>query len=136
MKTLNHIWYLVIALVLNFSCGDAQTEKKDVQLVTAAEMQAILELEDAQLIDVRTPQEHQEIRIANSQNIDFLSPTFNNDILKLDKTKPVIIYCRSGARSAACAKKLKAAGFEKIYDLEGGISKWKNSDELEVEVKS
>ena len=40
------------------------------------------------------------------------------------QSKPVIVYCRSGRRSAECAKQLKEKGFVKIYDLEGGIAKW------------
>ena len=77
-------------------------------------MQSILELEDVQLVDVRTPLEHDEIRIANSQNIDYMSPTFDEDINKLDKNKPVILYCKSGGRSAKCAKKLKDAGLKTL----------------------
>ena len=122
-------------MVFSTSCMDTKNNA-EVKLVTAEEMESILELEDVQLVDVRTPKEHNEIRIANSQNIDFQSPTFDEDITKLDKNKPVILYCRSGGRSAKCAKKLKDAGFEKIYDLEGGISKWKHSDKIKIEVKS
>ena len=99
-------------------------------------MQDILEQEDVQLVDVRTPEEYEAEHIVNSQNIDFRSPTFEEDVKQLDKTKPVILYCRSGRRSAECAKKLKEAGFEKVYDLEGGISKWKHSDEIEIKQKT
>jgi rhodanese-related sulfurtransferase len=132
MKLMMLSLLLVVAVV---SCKEKETVD-GIQLVTAEEMQTILELEDVQLIDVRTPQEYDEIRIANAQNIDFMSPTFDEDIAKLDKTKPVILYCKSGRRSAKCAEKMKKAGFEKIYDLEGGISKWKHSDKLDIEVKS
>lgn len=125
-----------MAVSFNTSCVDAKNDNGEIKLVTAEEMQSILELEDVQLIDVRTPQEFDEIRIANAQNIDFQSPTFDEDITKLDKDKPVILYCRSGGRSAKCAKKMKDAGFKKIYDLEGGISKWKHSDKIKIEVKS
>mgnify|MGYP001954917345 CR=1 FL=1 len=118
------------------SCLDKVLSNTEVQLVSADEMESILEQEDVQLIDVRTPKEYEEMHIANSQNIDFMSPTFDEDISKLDKSKPVILYCKSGGRSARCAKKLKDAGFEKIYDLEGGISKWKHSDKLNIKVKS
>lgn len=136
MKKLKFICCLLIALSLATSCSDTNTDGSDVKLVTAEEMLTILELEDAQLIDVRTAEEHEKLRIANSQNIDFQSPTFDEDIAKLDKEKPVILYCRTGARSAKCAQKLKDAGFKKIYDLEGGISKWKHSDKLDIEGKS
>ena len=43
---------------------------------------------------------------------------------KLDMSKPVYIYCRSGARSRKAAHKLADMGFKEIYDLQGGYSKW------------
>lgn len=113
---------LLVAFVFFNSC---KSEDEDgIIIVTPAEMQSLMDLEDVQLIDVRTPQERRDGFIKNSQNIDFNSPTFDADILNLDKSKPVILYCRSGRRSAACGKKMKAAGFEKIYDLEGGVTQW------------
>lgn len=118
------------------SCADKEVKEGEIKLVTAEEMQSILELEDVQLVDVRTPEEHETIHIVGSENIDFMSPTFVEDIEKLDKSKPVIIYCRSGNRSAKCAKQMKEAGFELIYDLEGGISKWEHSEKLEISTKS
>jgi rhodanese-related sulfurtransferase len=136
MKKLSLIFCFFLAMSLTTSCIETQTDREGIKLVTAEEMQSILELEDVQLVDVRTPKEHSEIRIANSQNIDFQSPTFDEDIEKLDKDKPVILYCKSGRRSAKCSRKMKDAGFTKVYDLEGGISKWKHSDKLKIEIKS
>ena len=124
---------LLCFALLVVSC--AEEKKGEVKIVSAEEMQTLIELEDVQLVDVRTPEEYQEGYIAQSQNIDFNSPTFEEDIKELDKTRPVVLYCRSGGRSAKCAKKLIDAGFVKIYDLEGGISKWKHKG-LEVKVKS
>ena len=124
---------LVCFALLLVNC--AEEKKGEVKIVSAEEMQTLIELEDVQLVDVRTPEEYQEGYIAQSQNIDFNSPTFEEDIKELDKTRPVVLYCRSGGRSAKCAKKLIDAGFVKIYDLEGGISKWKHKG-LEVKVKS
>jgi rhodanese-related sulfurtransferase len=136
MKKLQILCCLFVAMIVSTSCVDTKIEGVEVKLITAEEMQTILELEDVQLVDVRTPTEYEEIRIANSQNIDYMSPTFDDDVSKLDKNKPIIVYCKSGGRSAKCAKKLKEAGFKKIYDLEGGISKWKHSDKIKIEVKS
>ncbi|MFK7831739.1 MAG: rhodanese-like domain-containing protein [Winogradskyella sp.] len=135
MKNRFTICCLLLVLSIGTSCINSNSDS-EVKLVTAQEMQSILDLEDAQIIDVRTAKEHHEVRIANSQNIDFTSPTFEQDISKLDKKKPVIVYCKSGGRSAKCSKKMIDAGFEKVYDLEGGISKWKHSDKLEIEIKS
>lgn len=136
MKNIFSICCLFMAFSFYTSCIDKKLEDNEAKLVTAEEMQSILELEDVQLVDVRTPKEHEEIHIVGSQNIDFMSPTFDEDILSLDKEKPVMLYCKSGRRSAICSKKMKEAGFKKIYDLEGGISKWKHSDKLNIKVKS
>lgn len=122
-------------MVLSTGCGLDSKGDGDIKLVTPEEMQTLLELEDVQLIDVRTQEEHEEGYIPESQNIDFNSPTFEEDISKLDKSKPVILYCRTGKRSAECSQKLKEAGFVKIYDLEGGFSKWKH-DGLDIDSKS
>lgn len=127
---------LIFCLALSVSFTGCKEEVKgDIQLVTPQEMKSLLELDDVQLVDVRTPEEYAEGFIENSQNIDYNSPTFDQDITKLDKTKPVMLYCRSGGRSAKCAKKLKDAGFIKIYDLDGGISKWQHEG-FEIKVKS
>lgn len=126
----------MLTLMLTFtvtSCKD--DSQSDVKLVSPEEMQTLLELEDVQLIDVRTPEEFKEGNIPTAQNIDYNSPTFDEDITKLDKTKPVILYCKSGGRSAKCAKKMEEAGFVKVYDLDGGISKWQHEG-YEVEIKS
>lgn len=129
------VLFALCLVVLNCR-NEGDSSSSEVKLVTADEMRRILELEDVQLVDVRTPGEHQDEHIINSQNIDFRSPTFEADIKRLDKSKPVILYCKSGVRSAKCAEKLKDAGFEKVYDLDGGISKWKHTDKIKIQAKS
>lgn len=132
MKRFLLIFIVVFASFLTGCKDDADDQ---IILVTPEEMQSLMELEDVQLIDVRTAEERSiDGFIENSQNIDYNSPTFNEDIQKLDKSKPVILYCRSGRRSVKCAKKLKDAGFVKIYDLKGGITQWLFNDyEIEVD---
>ncbi|NRA94425.1 MAG: rhodanese-like domain-containing protein [Psychroserpens sp.] len=117
--------YLFTACSLLFLSSCASEPNNEIKIVSPEEMQALLEMDDVQLVDVRTPEEHKSGFIKNSQNIDFTSPTFEQDIAKLDKNKPVILYCKAGGRSAKCSKKLKEAGFVKIYDLDGGITQWK-----------
>jgi hypothetical protein len=81
----------------------------------------------AQIVDVRTSKEVAQGKIQGSVNIDYFSPTFVASALnKLDKTKPVLVYCAAGGRSASAAKDLKKAGFKKVYDLEGGYDSWKD----------
>jgi|SRR5690606_7296825 rhodanese-related sulfurtransferase len=108
-----------------------KSEEPKITVITPEEMQSFLDVENVQLIDVRSQEEFDKGHIKGAQNIDFFSPTFFEDISKLDKDKPVYLYCNSGKRSANCAEKMIEIGFVKIYDLEGGISKWKHEG-LEV----
>ena len=124
MKIKVLLCYLLL-MVAAFSCKKAA--QNEVIMISAEEMQVLLELEDIQLVDLRTPEEYKTGFIEQSQNIDYTSPTFEDDISKLDKSKPVIVYCKAGGRSSRCSKKLKEAGFEKVFDLEGGIAEWKFS---------
>lgn len=113
----------IALLVITTNCKD--DSKGEIKLVTPEEMQTLIDTKDVQLVDVRTPEEFKDGYIEHSQNIDFNSPTFDEDVSKLDKSKPVILYCRSGGRSSKCSEKLLQAGFVKIYELEGGITEWK-----------
>lgn len=82
---------------------------------------------DVQLVDVRRPNEFLEGHIEGALNIDFLEDGFAQKVEhKLDKDKPVMLYCRSGRRSAAAARELEALGFKEIYDLEGGFLQWQD----------
>ncbi|MBO9615313.1 MAG: thioredoxin fold domain-containing protein [Dyadobacter sp.] len=82
---------------------------------------------DAQLLDVRTPDEYGEGHLAKAANVDYKSPDFNTKIAKLDKNKPVYVYCLSGGRSAAAAAALHEHGFKEVYDMKGGYLKWNTS---------
>ncbi|MFH6604431.1 rhodanese-like domain-containing protein [Maribacter algicola] len=78
-----------------------------------------------QLVDVRTAIEYNSGHIKNAVNIDFFNAAnFQKSFEKLNKDKPVYVYCRSGARSFKAAKKLVDMGFAQIYDLQGGYMKW------------
>ena len=134
MKKVIHLFLVFLTMAVSTSC--LESKKSRVELITAEEMESILEQEDVQIIDVRTPEEYEQMHIVNAQNIDSESPTFDEDIVKLDRKKPVILYCKGGVRSAKCAKKMEDAGFEKIYDLEGGLSRWQHSEKLDFQVKS
>ena len=79
----------------------------------------------AVVVDVRRPDEYGEGHLANSLNINWNSDNFENEVSKLDKASPIFVYCLVGGRSASAAEKMRAIGFKQVYELEGGISKWK-----------
>ena len=79
----------------------------------------------AQLIDVRTSREFSAGTIDGAKNIDYNGETFEKQMKKLDKTKPVLVFCAAGGRSENAAELLKEWGFTEVYDLEGGYNGWK-----------
>ena len=80
---------------------------------------------EVQLVDVRTNREFRKGHLARALNIDFYKASkFRVEFEKLDKTKPVYIYCRSGHRSRKAGKRILDMGFGKVFDLEGGLNNW------------
>jgi len=79
---------------------------------------------NAQIIDVRTPDEYKKGHLPDAVNIDFRNEDFKNQIKMLDKNKPVFLYCLAGTRSKSASEILKKQGFKEIYDMEGGYAKW------------
>ncbi len=89
----------------------------------------ILESKDNQnfvILDVRTPEEFLGEYIENAVNLDYYSDTFKNDLDKLDKNKTYLIYCRSGRRSENALNIMKELDFREVYNMSGGIIKWKS----------
>jgi len=114
------------------SCGQKQNEKSAnqdsasaVSLISPEELHKANK--DIVLIDVRTPQEYASGHIENSINIDFRGSNFKNLIGELDKNQDVYVYCKVGGRSAGAARLMEDMGFNKIYDLKGGINKWEKN---------
>ena len=71
------------------------------------------------LVDVRTPEEYKAGHLKYSQNIDYKKEDFKAQIEKLDKKKPVYLYCRTGNRSGKSVDVLKGAGFTNVYNIGG-----------------
>ena len=81
------------------------------------------------LLDVRTLEENKASRIPKAKLIDIHKPSFLDQIDKLDRSKSYFIYCRAGRRSHSACKQMKSMGFEKVYNLKGGIISWRGKTE-------
>lgn len=114
---------ILLITFLMLSCN-GQTMKNVENVEAKSFSKKISETTNAQILDVRTPEEFASEHIDNAVNINWLADDFVVNTAKLDKSKPVFIYCKSGARSTKAAIKLEELGFKKIYQLEGGILKW------------
>lgn len=105
--------------------GSRDTASGAIKILDAKAYAEAIMAKKVQLVDVRTPSEYRSGHITNAINIDFFNgATFEKAFAKLDKDKPVYLYCRSGARSQKAARRLTQMGFTEIYDLRGGYMRW------------
>lgn len=105
-----------------FSCT-AQVKNN----VTADEFEKGIGNKDSvQILDVRTPVEYAGGHIEGALLADWNNEKeFERRVAFIDKQKPVYVYCLAGGRSALAAEKLRTAGYEKVFELDGGIKAWK-----------
>lgn len=87
----------------------------------------VAELHDQQhiqLIDVRQPHEYEAGRIAGSRLIALAElPGQANSV---DPARPVVFYCRSGARSGMATQAFREAGYD-AHNMTGGLLKWQTA---------
>jgi rhodanese-related sulfurtransferase len=74
-----------------------------------------------QLVDVREPREHEAGRIAGDRYIQLSN--LSAEAHTIDKGRPVVFYCRSGARSAMATQAFSEAGFD-AHNMTGGLLAW------------
>lgn len=81
------------------------------------------------VLDVREPHEIKICTLNNSMNIPLGDLRFRIQELEAHKNKEIIVYCRSGKRSAMAAEFLRENGFSQVINLAGGILAW--SDQVD-----
>ncbi|GEM_PF-1103583 len=102
----------------------------DIISINAKEFHQLIEeqAEEIPVIDVRTPEEYQQGHLPHAVNINIYDERFKEKVLKTVGERPaVMVYCRSGRRSLKAAEVLKEMGYQKIYNLRGGILEWTES---------
>jgi len=95
-----------------------------IETATVFEAVALSNHDNAIFVDVRETKEMVSGVINGAYRVPLSS--FDKDSTQLAKftDKPVIVYCRSGNRSFGAAAKLKKNGFDRVYNLTGGVLAW------------
>ena len=89
-----------------------------------------------QLLDVRTIDEWETGYLNGAKLVTFGEQGFVDKAkAAVDPKKPVLVYCRSGKRTIAAAKELRAAGFTTVSEMEGGITAWEKAGKPVVKGK-
>jgi rhodanese-related sulfurtransferase len=92
---------------------------------TPTQVASLLGDENVQLIDVRAPHEHEAGHIPGSRLIELGELAGMADTI--DRTRPVVLYCLSGGRSAIASRTLQQAGFD-AHNMLGGMLEWAAAD--------
>lgn len=124
MKKLIPIFSILAALLLLAACAP-KAPVAEYHKITAEQAKERLDSGDELiLLDVRTQEEFNAGHIAGAILLpnETITETEQPDILP-DLNAEILIYCRSGNRSAQAAKKLVAQGYTNVYDF-GGIIDW------------
>lgn len=111
---------LILAFVLLLACSDGNSQNV---LAPTAFAQKLAQAGQAQLLDVRTLQEYAEGHLKAAVNADVNGSGLEEAVARLDKKRPVFVYCLAGGRSKSAATLLTKQGFT-VYDLKGGVLAW------------
>lgn len=120
------ITLLFFSILFLIACGQ---DKKGFEVLDAIQFYQKLEnTQNVQLIDVRTQEEYSSSKIGNALNLNYYDSDFEAQLKKLDKDKPLLVYCKSGGRSSGAVAKLLDLGFKEVYELQGGIMAWERAN--------
>jgi phage shock protein E len=107
---------------MNAKKPDAASTGHDVSL---DEAQKLLEAAPPVVVlDVRTPAEFKDGHIIGARNIDIKDAGFTSQISALDRSKPYLVHCAVGGRSAKAVEAMKGLGFNTLYHMHEGMKGW------------
>ncbi len=126
------LFFVILGVVLVF-VSKPETSPQGFETVSVDEAREMLEKDDFFLLDVRTPVEFNESHIEGAVLIPLENGYGSNlgpdqlleaQINEVPKGEKVLVYCRTGRRSAVASQMLEDAGYTDVYNMGGGISEW------------
>lgn len=93
-----------------------------------AELTALMNRENALVVDLQPVADFEKGHIPGSKNVQKSQFDPESKLLAAAKSLPVVTVCKTGQTATDAAKRLRKAGFERVYTLEGGIGAWQQAD--------
>ena len=123
----NWYWAALAAASGAWVLVDLARSQGDKSMLSPVEATLLINREDAIVIDVREQGEYAQGHIPNARHVPLGEISRRAGELDKFKGRPVILCCASGTRSASALSQLKKAGFEKLYNLRGGLAEWEKA---------
>ena len=115
-------WVLTLLMIM---WSESQKAGKSVSPAVATQL---MNKQDAVLIDIRSKKEWDTGHITGSKHVPLADFSRRLQEVEKFKTRPVIVVCNMGQTAGAASKQLKAAGFDNVLRLQGGITEWKGQN--------
>lgn len=113
--------FAILAMLIG---GELKHLLGGVSEVGPGEATRMLNHDNAIMIDMRDDKEYRNGHIVNSLH----APDIKTAKLEKYRNRPMIVYCRSGNKSALYCSKLRKQGFESVYNLKGGVQAWERAE--------
>jgi len=130
-----NIFLIIIALISGAALLFPMLRDGRANAVTPGQAVMLLNRQNALIIDVREASELDSGQIINSKHIPLANLAERAAELGKNKTRPLVLVCASGARSGKGVEILRKAGFEQVFNLDGGIKSWKDAGQSLVSGK-
>lgn len=118
----SHILQITYLLFVLSACVSSNSKSS----LSPVEFAKEINTNEGIILDVRTPEEFLNGHLENAINVDWNSSNFNKEINTFGKNQRIYVYCLSGGRSHSAAENLRSSGFTNVFELNGGILKWKS----------
>jgi rhodanese-related sulfurtransferase len=92
-----------------------------------AALTALVNREDALVVDVRAAADFEKGHIPGAKSLPLAEVKPEHKLLAAAKSRPVVLVCKSGQSAAPAADRLRKAGFERVFVLDGGIDGWQQA---------
>lgn len=114
---------IILTGCTNMDNNNNNTQETAYKKISAEDAKAIIDSEDVIILDVRTPEEYNSGHIENAVLLPVTEIPDKAEEVLPDEDAKILVYCRSGNRSATAAKDLINMGYTNVYDF-GGINSW------------
>ena len=114
---------LTVAIVFNEISGLFRGYKG----LQPAGLTALVNRDNALVVDLRPSADFEKGHVPGAKNVQMSQFDPENKQLAAARALPVVLVCKAGQTSGAAAKRLRKAGFEHVYVLDGGIGAWQQA---------
>jgi len=123
----NWYWAALAAASGAWLMADLIRNRGDKSQLSPLEATLLINREDAIVIDIRDPGEYAQGHVPNARHIPAGELARRSGELEKWKNQPLILCCATGARSSSALQTLRQAGFDRLYNLRGGMMEWQKA---------